>query len=84
MLETNAELALRDIARRLTLLMQQVGEGEAVDTELLGRLDALSTQIFIKYKAGYQITPEELGLMTDLVSLLEMRTTLIYKNPPEG
>ncbi len=84
MLETNAELALRDISRRLIILMDQVGKGDLVDTTLLEKLNEVSEQVFIKHAAGYTITEQELELMTDLVSLLEMRTTLLYGNSPEN
>lgn len=82
MLETNTELALRDIARRLTVLIEQVKEGEAVDNDLLEELNLISEQCYINHVAGREVTIEELSYMGELIDLLEMRTTLIYKNPP--
>lgn len=84
MLEANVELALRDMARRLSTLMEQVTAGELVDNTLLEKLNMVSEQMYIKHTAGYDITEQELELMTDLLSLLEMRTTLIYGNSPEN
>ncbi len=84
MLEANVELALRDMARRLSTLMEQVTAGELVDNTLLEKLNMVSEQMYIKHTAGYQITEQELELLTDLLSLLEMRTTLIYGNSPEN
>ena len=82
MLEPNTELALRDMSRRLLVLMEQVGNGEPVDTTLLEKLNEVSELVFAKYQHGHSITSEELELMTDLLCLIEMRTTLIHKNPP--
>jgi hypothetical protein len=82
MLDPNTEIALRDISRRLLLLVNQVGNGDLVDTDLLIQLNELSEECYIKHVAGQQITDFEIQKMTDLLSLLEMRTTLIYKNPP--
>lgn len=84
MLEANVELALRDMSRRLSTLMEQVTAGELVDNTLLEKLNMVSEQMYIKHTAGYDITEQELELMTDLLSLLEMRTTLIYGNSPEN
>lgn len=84
MLEANIELALRDMTRRLKTLMEQVTDGELVDNTLLEKLNLVSEQVYIKHTAGYQITEQELELMTDLLSLLEMRTTLIYGNSPRN
>lgn len=84
MMEPNTELVLRDISRRLKVLMEEVANGEPVDTDLLQELNQVSEQVFLKHTAGLVITKQELDLMTDLVSLLELRTTLIYKNPPES
>ena len=84
MLEANVELALRDMSRRLSTLMEQVTAGELVDNTLLEKLNMVSEQMYIKHTAGYDITEPELELMTDLLSLLEMRTTLIYGNSPEN
>lgn len=84
MLEANVELALRDMTRRLSTLMEQVTAGELVDNTLLEKLNMVSEQMYIKHTAGYDITEQELELMTDLLSLLEMRTTLIYGNSPEN
>ena len=81
--ETTLELALRDMARRLKLLMTQVEQGELVDTSILEKLNTVSEFVFIKHQAGEAITDEELELMNDLVCLLEMRTTLFYGNNPE-
>ena len=81
MLEPNTELMLRDMSRRLIVLMEQVKNGELVDTALLEKLNEISEFVFLKYQADQSITDEELELMTDLICLLEMRTTLIYKNP---
>lgn len=78
----NTELVLRDIARRLVDLMEQVRAGDAVDTDLLDELNIVSEQCYIKHIAGTQITHEELLHMSEIIDLLEMRTTLIYKNPP--
>jgi hypothetical protein len=83
MLETRVELVLKDISRRIHLLMDQVSEGELVDNNLLEKLNEVSEQVYIKHTAGYDITDSELDYMTDLVDLLEMRTTLIYRNPPK-
>lgn len=82
MLETSTELALRDIARRLTALIEQVKDGEAVDNDLLEELNLISEQCYINHVAGRVVTQEELSYMGELIDLLEMRTTLIYKNPP--
>lgn len=82
MLEPNTELALHDISRRLVMLMTQVRDGDLVDTELLVQLNELSEECYIKHVAGHQITATEVQQMNDILSLLEMRTTLIYKNPP--
>ena len=84
MLEPNTELALRDMARRLVILMGQVGEGDLVDIDLLEKLNEVSEQVYIKHTAGHKITETELELMSDLLCLLEMRTTLIYGNSPEN
>ena len=70
------------MSRRLLVLMEQVKNGELVDTVLLEKLNEISEFVFLKYQADQSITDEELELMTDLICLLEMRTTLIYKNPP--
>jgi hypothetical protein len=83
MLDPNTEIALRDISRRLVLLVTQVGDGDLVDTDLLIQLNDLSQECYIKHVAGYQITETEIQQMIELLSLLEMRTTLIYKNPPD-
>jgi len=83
MLDPNTEIALRDISRRLVLLVTQVGNGDLVDTDLLIQLNELSEECYIKHVAGYQITETEIQQMIDLLSLLEMRNTLIYKNPPD-
>jgi hypothetical protein len=82
-LEPNTELMLRDMSRRLLVLMEQVKNGELVDTVLLEKLNEISELVFLKYQSDQSITDEELELMTDLICLLEMRTTLIYKNPPK-
>ncbi len=82
MLDPKTEIALHDISRRLLLLMTQVGEGDLVDTDLLIQLNDLSEECYINHIAGYQITETDIQKMIDLLSLLEMRTTLIYKNPP--
>ncbi len=84
MLEPTAELALRDMSRRLLILMEQVGNGDLVDTSLLEKLNEVSEFVFAKYQEGQQITSEELELMNDLLCLLEMRTTLIYRNSPKN
>ena len=84
MLEPNTELRLRDMSRRLIVLMEQVKNGELVDTALLEKLNEISEFVFLKYQADQSITDEELELMTDLICLLEMRTTLFYKNPPNS
>ena len=82
MLETNTELALRDIASRLTVLMEQVRGGDPVDNDLLNELNIISEQCYINHVAGLDVTLEEISYMRELMDLLEMRTTLIYKNPP--
>ena len=84
MLEPNTELMLRDMSRRLIVLIEQVKNGELVDTALLEKLNEISEFVFLKYQADQSITDEELELMTDLICLLEMRTTLLYKNPPNS
>ena len=84
MLEPNAELILRDMSRRLLVLMEQVGNGELVDTTLLEKLNEVSEFVFAKYQEGQRITSEELELMTDILCLLEMRTTLIYGISPDN
>ena len=84
MLPTHTELVLRDITSRLQILMGQVSEGELVDTNLLEKLNEVSELIFLKHQSGQEITTDELALMTDLLCLLEMRTTLIYGNYPEN
>ena len=84
MIDTTTELVLRDISRRLLILMDQVGAGELVDNNLLEKLNEVSEQVYIKHTAGYGITEDELQYMTDLVNLLEMRTTLIYGNSPDN
>lgn len=84
MLEPNTELTLRDMARRLVILMGQVGEGELVDNDLLEKLNDVSEQVYIKHAAGHRITEQELELMSDLLCLIEMRTTLIYGNSPDN
>lgn len=84
MLEPNAELILRDMSRRLLVLMEQVGNGELVDTTLLEKLNEVSEFVFAKHQEGQQITSEELELMTDILCLLEMRTTLIYGISPDN
>ena len=81
MLETHVELALRDITRRLVILMEQVANGELVDTNLLVTLNDVSEQCYIKHVAGEEISQDELSFMEELISLLEMRTTLLYRNP---
>jgi len=83
-LEPNTEMRLRDMSRRLIVLMEQVKNGELVDTALLEKLNEISEFVFLKYQADQSITDEELELMTDLICLLEMRTTLLYKNPPNS
>jgi hypothetical protein len=83
MLEPQVELALRDITRRLAILMEQVSNGELVDTNLLVTLNDVSEQCFIKHVAGEEINHDELIFMEELLSLLEMRTTLIYRNPSD-
>jgi hypothetical protein len=83
-LEPNTELRLRDMSRRLSVLVEQVKNGELVDTALLEKLNEISEFVFLKYQADQSITDEELELMTDLICLLEMRTTLLYKNPPNS
>lgn len=80
MLEANTELTLKDITRRLMTLLDQVSQGELVDIELLEKLNLVSEQCYIKHTAGYDITEEELAHMIELIDLLEMRTTLFYKN----
>jgi hypothetical protein len=80
-METHVELALRDITRRLAILMEQVSNGELVDTNLLVTLNDVSEQCFIKHVAGEEINHEELTFMEELLSLLEMRTTLLYRKP---
>ena len=82
MLDPNTEIALHDISRRLVLLMTQVGNGDPVDTALLIQLNNISEECYINHIAGHQITETDIQKMIDLLSLLEMRTTLIYKNPP--
>ena len=82
MLDPNTEIALRDISRRLVLLVAQVGDGDPIDIDLLIQLNELSQECYIKHVAGYQITETEIQQMIELLSLLEMRTTLIYENPP--
>jgi hypothetical protein len=84
MLDTRVELALKDISQRIITLMEQVGEGDLVDNDLLAKLNEASEQIFINHTAGYLITEEEISYMIDLLSLLEMRTTLIYGNSPKN
>lgn len=84
MIDTTVELVLRDISRRLLILMDQVSEGELVDNNLLEKLNEASEQVYIKHTAGYVITEAELQYMVDLVNLLEMRTTLIYGNSPDN
>lgn len=83
MLSPNIELALRDIARRLNELIDQVKDGEAVDSQLLEELNIMSRQCYVNHVAGHEVTIEEIQYMGELIDLLEMRTTLIYKNPPE-
>lgn len=83
MLEPNTEMVLRDMSRRLIVLMEQVGNGEMVDTELLEKLNEISEFVFAKYQMGQQITSEELELMNDLLCLIEMRTTLLYGKSPD-
>ena len=83
MLEPNTELALRDMSRRLLVLMEQVSNGEQVDTSLLEKLNEVSELVFSKYQHGHSITSEELELMTDLLCLIEMRTTLLYGKSPD-
>ena len=80
-METHIELALRDITRRLAILMEQVSNGELVDTNLLVTLNDVSEQCFIKHVAGEEINHDELTFMEELLSLLEMRTTLLYRKP---
>ena len=80
MLEANTELTLKDITRRLVILLDQVSAGDLVDTALLEKLNEVSEQCYIKHSAGYEITEEELTHMVELIDLLEMRTTLFYKN----
>ena len=80
MFETTIELTLKDITRRLGLLLDQVSQGELVDTTLLVKLNEVSEECYIKHSAGYDITEEELTYMIELIDLLEMRTTLFYKN----
>lgn len=84
MLEPNTEIALHDISRRLILLMSQVKEGELIDTNLLIELNEISEECYIKHIAGQQITTEEIDKMSELLALLEMRTTLIYGNTPKS
>ena len=84
MLEASTELVLRDIARRLVTLMEQVRDGDAVDNNLLDQLNIVSEQCYIKHIAGHEVTLDELSYMSELIDLLEMRTTLIYKNPPKS
>lgn len=79
MLSADLEIALKDITRRLTMLMEQVEDGDLVDDDLLAKLNEVSEICFIKYNTGEGVTAEDLELMTDLLSLLELRTTLIYK-----
>ena len=79
MLEPEVELALRDITRTLAILMEQVANGELVDTNLLVTLNDVSEQCFIKHVAGEEINHDELTFMEELLSLLEMRTTLLYR-----
>ncbi len=79
MLEIQTELVLKDITRRLVLLLDQVSAGELVDTSLLEKLNEVSEQCYIKHSAGYEIDEEELAHMLELIDLLEMRTTLFYK-----
>ena len=78
-METHVELTLRDITRRLAILMEQVSNGELVDTNLLVTLNDVSEQCFIKHVAGEEINHDELTFMEELLSLLEMRTTLLYR-----
>ena len=80
-METHIELALRDITRRLAILMEQVSNGELVDTNLLVTLNDVSEQCFIKHVAGEEINHDELTFMEELLCLLEMRTTLLYRKP---
>jgi hypothetical protein len=82
--EAAIELALRDLARRLVVLIGQVNNGELVDRNLLKKLSEVLEQAFIRYLAGNGITDEEISYMIDLLNLLEMRTTLIYGNPPKN
>ena len=70
MLEPNTELRLRDMSRRLLVLMDQVKNGELVDTTLLEKLNEISELVFLKYQADQSITDEELELMIDLICLL--------------
>jgi len=79
MLSADLEIALKDITRRLTMLMDQVADGDPVDDVLLEQLNEVSEICFIKHNSGEGITDDDLALMTDLLSLLELRTTLIYK-----
>ena len=76
--ETNLELALRDMARRLVVLVDQVGQGELVDTSILQKLNEVSEFVYLKHQAGQPIENDEIELMNDLLCLLEMRTTLFY------
>ena len=82
-METHVELALRDITRRLAILMEQVANGELVDTNLLVTLNDVSEQCCINHVAGEDITHDELKFMEELLSLLEMRTTLLYRKPSD-
>ena len=77
MLDPHVELTLKDISRRLLTLMNQVRDGEQVDNVLLEKMNEISERVFINHTAGYAITNEELEYMIELVSLLEMRTTLL-------
>lgn len=79
MLSADLEIALKDITRRLTMLMEQVEGGDLVDDDLLAKLNEVSEICFIKHNTGEGVTAEDVELMTDLLSLLELRTTLIYK-----
>ncbi len=80
MLEANLELQLRDMSKRLLLLVDQVNQGELVDLTLLEKLHEISEFVYQKYQIGQKITDEELVVMTELLSLIEMRTTFIYGN----
>ncbi len=82
MLSAEVELALSDITRRLNLLIDQVDQGDPVDDDLLRTLNKVSAECFLKYVKGEGITEQDLQIMIDLLSILELRTTLIYKNPP--